>query len=105
VRKEEVTVGARIRVKNGEAVRALLNGTAPTGTGRAPFSVWPPGEQMHGQPAVDGEEFEVVLAPRRKKPIYSHHEVSAQFVSVKRVSDGALLETFYVSVRFDAVPA
>ena len=106
MKKEEVVVGARIRVKNGEPVRRLVSGAVLPGEGgRAPFSIWPPGEQMHSQHAPDGEEFEIVLAPRRKKVVYGYFECAAKFVALRRVRDGLLCETFYISVRFDAVPA
>ena len=103
VRSESVIPGARIRVKNGKPVLDLLAGTAGPGHGRAPFSVWPLGGQMMDSQYVhDGEEFEIILAPRRKKAVYSHFEVSSKFVALRRLRDSALMEVFYVHVRFDA---
>lgn len=47
---------------------------------------------MDSQYVQDGEEFEIILAPRRKKAVYSHFEVSSKFVALRRLrDDGGLL--------------
>jgi len=94
---QDIAVGTRIWVRNGKA-------TKTTPLGRPPFAVWPLGKTWEARDCVDGEEFLITSGPRRGgKPIYQHPEVSGKFVALQRVSDGALLETYYVSVRFDAV--
>ena len=96
VKTDNITVGARIRVKNGKATK-----TDPVG--RAPFAVWATGKTWEAAECSDGEEFIIAAGPRRGgKPIYRHPEVSSKFVALQRVSDGAKLETYFTSVRYDA---
>ena len=107
VKPEEVLVGTLIRVKQGKASRDFLAGRSSTlgGGSRPPFGVWPVGRMWEhdGSFCSDGESFEVLPGPRRgRKPVYSYPEVSGKFVSLKRLSDGAVVETHFVNVRFDA---
>ena len=90
-----IMVGTRIKVRNGKATK-----TNPIG--RAPFAVWATGKTWESVECSDGEEFIITNGPRRGgKPVYRHPEVSSKFVALQR-ADGAVVETYYTSVRFDA---
>lgn len=105
MKPDEIRPGARFRVKNGKAVIALLNGSASILGGRAPFSAHPYNStSMLEQTAqAEGEEFTIVLAPGRKKLVYTRPQMSCKWIAICRVRDGLLMETLSASVKFDAV--
>jgi len=113
MKKEEIIPGARIKVKNGKAVikflESLKNDTAYLNpfSGRAPFSAHPYGSTSFTEHVIqnEGEEFEIVLAPKRKKVIYNRYDSCTKYVAVRRISDDAFMETLYISVLYDTVPA
>ena len=93
MKKEDVRLGTKFKVKNNE--KCKLN--------RTQFVFWPVDSDFTFQRnAPDGEEFEIVKSSSRKYVIYTRPCTSAKFVSIKRLSDGSLFETFYVHVRFDS---
>lgn len=41
--------------------------------------------------------------PSGNKPIYSYPEVSSKFGTLERIRDNKKIETYYASVRYDAI--
>jgi hypothetical protein len=93
--KANIVAGTKFEVKN----------RTHTLTRRDSFIVWDFGGDMinSSHHPSDGEEFEIILAPRKKNVVYSYPEVSAKFIALRRISDGNKFETYYVNVLYDTV--